>query len=100
VPAFGTDSVCVGPFPARILDLVCEAEHRGDAGKCRWWRRSQPPICLADDSARDTAALKRLLRTADPISCFCFVLRIDCHAMGDIGRALLGNQRKSRINRR
>jgi len=101
MPAFGTDGVGVGPLHAGVLDLVGKPQHRGNAGKYRGWRRGEPPICLVDDSARDTAALKRLLCSirVDPIVAFGFVLCIDGLAMSDVRRSFLGDQRKGRVNR-
>src|ERR1700686_413921 len=94
MPALRTNRVGVGPLHAAVLDLVGKPQHRGNAGKCLGWRRGEPPICLVDDSARDAAALKGLLRSirGDPTAVFGFILYIDRLAMGDIGRQLLGNQ--------
>jgi hypothetical protein len=99
MPALRTNRVGGGPLDAAVLDFIGEPEHRGDAGKCRGWRRGEPPICLVDDSARNAAALKRLLRgiRVDPILAFGFVLCIDRLAMGDIRRPLRVDQCEGRI---
>jgi hypothetical protein len=56
------------------------------------------PICLVDDRAGDATALKCLLYCIGValLVAFGFVLRIDCLAVGGIGRQLLGNQGEGR----
>jgi hypothetical protein len=86
MPALGTNRIGAGPLHAAVLDFVGEPKHGGDAGKCRGWRRGEPPICLVDDAARVAAALKCLLCLirADAGTVFGFILGIDRLTMGGV----------------
>jgi hypothetical protein len=101
MPAFRTDRVGARPLAALVLDHVCEPEHCGDAGKCRWQCRGQPPICRVYDAARVATALPRLIHNSGAVLMVTlnFVLCIDCLAMGDISRQLFGYQSEGRIDR-
>src|SRR5258706_1272405 len=100
MPAVGPDGIGVGPLPAGILDLVCEPEHRGDAGERGRLRGRQLPsdrVDLVTHSPGTIPRFPRFIRT-NAIFDISLILSIDDFAMDNLGSPVCGDQRKGRID--